>query len=233
MVSSIQFILLCLLYLPCLNSFLIRQYSNKFDLRKSVSYRIFLKESDEDNFITQYDNDLQPKFQLKSLDQLESEQRKQSRSSKGVSKKVSTTSTNLQSSRVFNSMSFEELYRRSGGKPKSNEIKPVKDDLNGIEPWKPLVFSIFPAGFSFLAFQASFYLASHFAVNLVVSEVYPIQRAAIIARNLVVGIVTLAAGFSGVVAVGLFALGIAVVVGVIKGEVDPKKDVAISNDSID
>ena len=53
---------------------------------------------------------------------------------------------------------------------------------------------------------------------------YPIQRGAVVARNLVVGISSLATGFTGVVGLGLLAMGIAVAIGVAKGELDPSAD---------
>lgn len=63
-----------------------------------------------------------------------------------------------------------------------------------------------------------------FAVQFIdESNPYPVQRAAIVARNLVVGLSALASGFTGVVAVGLFAMGCVVGVGVLKGELDPNK----------
>ena len=45
-----------------------------------------------------------------------------------------------------------------------------------------------------------------------------------VARNLVVGISSLATGFTGVIGVGLLAMGIAVAIGVAKGELDPSAE---------
>jgi hypothetical protein len=77
---------------------------------------------------------------------------------------------------------------------------------------------------SFVFWQLSVYFTAHFAITFVDSPIYPVQRLAVIGRNLVVGITTLAAGFSGVVSLGLFLMGCAVAVGVLKGELDPSKD---------
>eukprot|EP01031_Cornospumella_fuschlensis_P033984 gene33984-41126_t len=77
---------------------------------------------------------------------------------------------------------------------KLKQTQPV--DLNGIPPLKPFLFS-------FVAF-----------VQFLDSDVYPLQRASVVARNLLVGITSLAAGFSGVVGVGLLGLGAQVAWGV-------------------
>lgn len=77
---------------------------------------------------------------------------------------------------------------------------------------------------AYLGYLFSTYLIKHLAIDFVDSEIYPIQRAAIVIRNLVIGISTLATGFSAVVCIGLIGLGIAVTIGVLKGELDPKKD---------
>ena len=77
-----------------------------------------------------------------------------------------------------------------------------KEDLNGIQPYTPFVFSVVAAGIvycmcisvgkfnelylsisigmSFSAWQVTSYLASHFAVQLLDSEIYPVQRLAVV-----------------------------------------------------
>lgn len=62
-----------------------------------------------------------------------------------------------------------------------------KEDLNGIQPMTPLSFSIVPLGMSLVGWQLTTYLAGHFAIQYVDSDIYPIQRAAIVARNLIIG----------------------------------------------
>lgn len=74
-----------------------------------------------------------------------------------------------------------------------------------------------------VGWKLSNYLSAHFAINFVTSEFYPVQRLAIVARNVIVGITTLGTGFSGLIAMGLLALGVAVSIGVAKGELDPNK----------
>ena len=95
--------------------------------------------------------------------------------------------------------------------------------LVGIEPLTPLKFSVVAGLMAFLGWQITFYMSGHFAVDFLNSEFYPVQRVAIVARNLVVGIFTIGTAFSGIISLGLILLGITVGVGVAKGELDPKK----------
>ena len=106
------------------------------------------------------------------------------------------------------------------------ELPNRQEDLNGINPITPIVFSTVAISMCYIAWQISAYLSAHFAIDYVTSDIYPVQRLAIVSRNIVVGLSTLASGFSGVIAVGLILLGITVGVGVAKGELDPTpKDV--------
>jgi Protein of unknown function (DUF3082) len=142
--------------------------------------------------------------------------------------KTSSSERSAGSKKVFGNLSIEELNRKSGIKTKMDAgFVAKKEDLNGINPITPLTFSVFPAIMAYVGYQATNYLVGHFAIDFVESPIYPIQRAAIVARNVIVGISTLATGFCGVVSVGLFLLGIAVSVGVLKGELDPSKDTAV------
>ena len=63
-----------------------------------------------------------------------------------------------------------------------------KEDLNGINPSTPFLFSTVPFVMSIAGWQITTYLAGHFATELLDSDLYPLQRAAIIARNLIVGL---------------------------------------------
>jgi Protein of unknown function (DUF3082) len=181
-----------------------------------------------------------PRVSVKSLDEIESEKRRAERTSttrsssytsyKGPSsysspensvrdKVVKTTAT-------FGTLSVEDLKSRMI--PQEPEQKDAfanrkKEDLNGIQPLTPLLFSTFPAVCSYGLWQLSAYFTNHFAVQYLDSDLYPVQRLATIGRNLVVGMTTLASGFTGVVALGLFLLGVTVSVGVMKGELDPNK----------
>ncbi len=99
-----------------------------------------------------------------------------------------------------------------------------KEDLNGINPTTTILFSVFPVLASFGLFKLSAFLTDTFALDYIDSSIYPVQRLAIVARNLVVGLSTLATGFTGVIGVGLFVLGCRVAYGVLTGELDPDKD---------
>ena len=125
---------------------------------------------------------------------------------------------------TFGSASIEDFKASTvpvEGKPQQLVTKP--EDINGIQPGKPFLFSLVAGGMALVGWKLSNYLSAHFAVQFLTSEFYPVQRIAIVARNVIVGIVTLGTGFSGMIALGLFGLGVAVTVGVLKGELDPNK----------
>lgn len=129
---------------------------------------------------------------------------------------------------TFGSMSIEDLKGRMvepAGPMKSWADLPQRpEDLNGINPATTVVFALLPAAASVALIQLSNYLSAHFAVQMLASDLYPVQRLAVVVRNLVVGLATLAGGFCGIISVGLLALGITVAVGVAKGELDPNKE---------
>jgi len=136
--------------------------------------------------------------------------------------------SSIRESATFGSLTIGDLQARmvprESTKPYSATEKwpeAKKIDLNGINPISPLLFSIFPALMSYAGYMITNYFSLHFAVNFLNSEFYPIQRASIIARNVVVGMSMLATGFSGVISLGLFLLGVTVAVGVLRGELNP------------
>jgi hypothetical protein len=111
-------------------------------------------------------------------------------------------------------------------KLEGSESKPLPrklEDLNGINPLIPLLGSAVPFAMAYAGYQLSVYLTANFAVGFLSSDIYPVQRAAIVARNIMVGFSTLATAFSGVIGVGLLALGVVVAAGVMRGELDPNK----------
>ena len=133
-----------------------------------------------------------------------------------------------QGSATFGGMSIDDLQSRMQESPYRaqswDDLPDQKEDLNGINPVTTIAFSVLPMGMCYLLVQVTSWLSEHFAIDQVDSDIYPVQRGAVVARNLVVGISSLATGFTGVVGVGLLAMGIAVAVGVTKGELDPNKD---------
>lgn len=186
------------------------------------------------------DDDLKPKFNIRSLEDLEEEKRqartgytKEQQAERNERKAETAALKKKQySSKVFGAVDFEELYSRSGGSSRRFKTGNInKEDLNGIEPSTPFIFATVPIAMCAVGYQISVFLAQHFAIQYVDSEVYPVQRLAIVGRNFVVGIVTLATGFSGVIALGLIIMGIAVTIGVAKGELDPKKKESTATDN--
>ena len=127
---------------------------------------------------------------------------------------------------VFGSLSIEDLKSRmqdteattGGGKM---ELKQKLEDLNGIKPERPLQFSVVAAIMAVAGYQFTVYLTGHLAVNLLDSDLYPVQRFAIVARNVVIGVGTLGTTFSAIIALGLVALSARVALGISKGELDP------------
>ncbi len=141
------------------------------------------------------------------------------------------SSTTKPVSATFGSLSVDDLKTRmtkidatkSSGSGKWKDLPSRPEDLNGINPLIPLLFSAFPALMAYAGWKASSYLTANFAIQFIDSEIYPVQRLAIVLRNVVVGITTLATGFTGAIGLGLFAMGVAVAIGVMKGELDPNK----------
>jgi hypothetical protein len=110
-------------------------------------------------------------------------------------------------SKTFGSISMEDLtadtYTSPTGKVFTRGKVLKKESMDGIQPLKPLVFSVVAVGMSYVSWQVSVYLAANFAIQLLGSDLYPVQRIAVIGRNLVVGIFTLFSGFTGMIALGL------------------------------
>ena len=100
---------------------------------------------------------------------------------KGV-KRASTTSgvaSAEKSSRTFGSLSLEELVNiRREDRPPPTGLIERKDDLNGIKPQTPFIFATVPALMSYGSWRIASYLAAHFAVQFVESDIYPVQRMA-------------------------------------------------------
>lgn len=179
----------------------------------------------DDEFIGYKEISNQPKFDVSDTDQLK-------KRAQEAAKLNARYEANSKKSATFGSMTVEDLKRRMI-KLENSEGKPLPkrtEDLNGINPLIPLVSSIVPFGMTYLGFQLSAYLTANFAIQFLTSDIYTLRRVAIVARNVLVGMTTLATTFSGVIGVGLFTLGVAVAVGVLKGDLDPnKKDITASD----
>ena len=139
---------------------------------------------------------------------------------------------------TFSSLSLQDLTeireRVAAENGTTKKTSKVADDLNGIQPYTPFLFATVSGFMSAAGWQIARYLAAHFAVQYLNSDLYPVQRLAVVFRNVVVGICTLFSGFCGAVSLGLICLGVVVTIGVIKGELDPTKVLTsstITNDS--
>ena len=211
--------------------------------------RFLLVDDDDDRpKLTMAEDNDKPRALIRSLDELTKEtassSSSSSSSSSASSRKAASFSTlkssgltnrendrkdeKMATSATFGSMSIDDLksrYVKRDGPMKSwSDLPKRTEDLNGINPVTTILFSAFPAVVCYLLTMLTTYLTAHFAVQFLSSDLYPVQRLAVVVRNLVVGLTTLASGFCGIISVGLFALGATVALGVIKGELDPNAE---------
>lgn len=112
-------------------------------------------------------------------------------------------------------------------------------DLNGVNPTVTILASFFAFGMAFGLWSLTQYLAAVFLSHPVSADApYAFVRSAGVFRNAVMGLTSLASGFSLVSGLGVFLLGVRVAYGVFTGELDPtpikrpglnKDDVEIAN----
>jgi Protein of unknown function (DUF3082) len=96
-------------------------------------------------------------------------------------------------------------------------------DLNGISPVTAFVGAGIALGGGILLWTFTNFMAEYFALRPVenITEVYFLQRVTYVYRNIMIGLVSLCAGFFGVTGFGILLLAIRVSYGVIIGELDP------------
>ena len=94
-------------------------------------------------------------------------------------------------------------------------------NLNGINPAVAIAGSVFALGVAAALWTLTNVVAESFATHPVESDLYVVQRAAAVFRNVVMGLFALASGFFGVTGAGILLLGVRVAIGVAKGELDP------------
>jgi hypothetical protein len=183
-----------------------------------------LDDDDEDRKLGFKDASDSPKIGIKTLDEMKSKKSMTNDSSSSSSNSNPSTKT-VKRSATFGSLTVEDLKSRmvSVDSSQAKELPKRIEDLNGINPLVPLFASVVPFGMAFLGYKLSSYFALKFAVDFLSSDLYTVQRIAIVSRNVLVGLTTLATTFSFVIGVGLVILGLTVGVGVIKGELDPNK----------
>ena len=94
-------------------------------------------------------------------------------------------------------------------------------DLNGVDPVAAIGGSLVALALAAGLWVLTSTLAENFATHPVESDLYVVQRATAVFRNVVMGLVALATGFFGVTGAGILLLGVRVAYGVAKGELDP------------
>mmetsp|Transcript_61383 Transcript_61383/g.150229 ORF Transcript_61383/g.150229 Transcript_61383/m.150229 type:complete len:316 (+) Transcript_61383:86-1033(+) len=94
-------------------------------------------------------------------------------------------------------------------------------DLNGVNPLVALTGGVFALGAAAVLWWATSQLGVWFTTHPPQTDVYFVQRAAQVFRNITMGMISLASGFFGVTGLGIFLLGVRVAYGVMTGELDP------------
>lgn len=94
-------------------------------------------------------------------------------------------------------------------------------DLNGVNPLVALAGGVFALGAAAVLWWSTSQLGLWFATHPPQTDVYFVQRAAQVFRNVAMGMISLASGFFGVTGLGILLLGVRVAYGVITGELDP------------
>jgi hypothetical protein len=114
-----------------------------------------------------------------------------------------------------------------GGQRKTDEerqkaIEEAKD-LNGVDPISTFAGSLFALGVAAALWTLTNSVAEFFASHPPQpTDLYVVQRATAVFRNVVIGMFALASGFFGVTGIGILLLAGRVFIGVAKGELDPK-----------
>lgn len=188
-------------------------------------------------------DDLPKQFKLKDLDEVASSAVDKSKSISDIGvgqdltqkiakqKEMSLLEQSRQRRATFGSLSVEDLKSRMiKEEPPRMKIETKQENLNGISPLKPIAFAGVSAGMSYIMWTLSVYCAGHFGIEFLDPDqtVYPVYRFTVFARNVVVGILTLGAGFSGIIAAGLLLLSARIAYGVQKGELDPDDESSMS-----
>jgi hypothetical protein len=120
-----------------------------------------------------------------------------------------------------------------GGRRKTDEERQraidEARDLNGVDPLSTLAGSLFALGVAGALWALTSSVAEFFASHPPQpTDLYVVQRATAVFRNVVIGMFALASGFFGVTGVGILLLAARVAVGVAKGDLDPKSGASSS-----
>ena len=245
----IKFLIFCQLIIlfNISNSFLIRNSLQKRIQRNTYSFSILYQTNtfldDLDDLDDKNNNQNKDNTALKPF-------RNKDNGNDNVINTITSTSTTSTTRRInekavisgttskgatFGSMSVQDLKNKmiETDAPQIRlEDMRKEEDLNGIKPTTPFAFASVSAVMCFILWKFSVYMAGHFATQFLDPDVtaYPIQRFAVFSRNIVVGVSTLGAGFSGIITLGLILLGGRVGLGVASGELDPNNPKDGSNE---
>lgn len=214
-------ILFCILF----NIYIVHSYRIGFRPKNSKLSSFRADDLDRSFPELKDDIDMKPKISVRDFDE---EKREEERISRQNRQNIETRSVSMNTNKPFGSFTIDKIKSFDTGRRFSDKA-PQKEDLNGVDPFQAIMSSTIPAGMAVVGYFLTSYLIDHLAVQFLDSDVYPIQRAAVVIRNLIIGMSTLATTFAGVVSLGLLGMGVAVTVGVLKGELDPnKKDTVVT-----
>lgn len=133
---------------------------------------------------------------------------------------LSSSSSSKKKSKGGVANPFSGMASRKSDEERQASIEEARN-LNGINPAVAIAGSVFALAVAAALWTVTNAVAESFATHPVQSDLYVVQRAAAVFRNVVMGLFALASGFFGVTGMGIFLLGIRVAVGVAKGELDP------------
>lgn len=109
-------------------------------------------------------------------------------------------------------------------------------DLNGVNPTVTILASFFAFGMAYGLWWLTGFLGALFVSHPISADApYAFSRIAAVFRNVIMGLSSLASGFSFVSGLGVFLLGVRVAYGVLTGELDPTpiKKPGLKNDQVE
>lgn len=112
--------------------------------------------------------------------------------------------------KTFGSLTLGDLRETTINMKPTNSTEKFAKEESDLNPLICFAFSLVAGTMSYGGWIATNYMVGHFAVKFLQSDFYPAQRAAIAARNIIVGVFMLFSGFSAAIAVGILLLGLSV-----------------------
>ena len=166
----------------------------------AMGLQMAIDDNEKPKISMQEEND-GPRIDVKSLEETMIGRKENYLSSVNYGNAVKEPKRETKTTATFGTLSVEDLKKRMIPRdlPQKNVFDRPKEDLNGIQPMTPLLWSVFPAVFCVLFWQLTVYMTNHFAITFITSDMYPVRRFASLARNFIVGFTTLASGFTGAI----------------------------------